>query len=559
MMLETLGVGLIIPALAVMVDPSQVAKISFFQPFIKGAGSQTELVVIGLVSLLVVYAVKAGFLAFLSWYQSGFAYRVQASLSQELFSGYLRQPYTFHLQRNSSELIRNVINETNHFTFNVMNMGITLLTEIFVVLGIAVLLVYVEPIGALWVVSVLGLAVYVFHAFTRSRISRWGEARQFHDGLRIQHLQEGLNGVKDVKILGREDSFLSQYAVHNVGNADVGKKQYTLQSLPRLWLEFLAVVGLVLIGFTMLVQGKPMTSLLPTMGLFAAAAFRLMPSVNRILNTIQSLRFSYPVINVLYTSLKEFKTIPPAVSSGKLSFAHDIKLENISYIYPESSHVVLQNVNMTVKKGSCIGIIGGSGAGKSTFVDLILGLLTPISGKIMVDGLDIQSNIRDWQDQIGYVPQNIYLTDDTIKNNVAFGLKNDEIDEAAIEKAIKAAQLDEFVRSLPEGLNTIVGERGVRLSGGQCQRIGIARALYRDPPVLILDEATSALDTKTEKEVMTAVDALKGKTLFIVAHRLTTLKHCDLIVKLEKGQIADTGLYDHFVNEQSLFQKNIAG
>jgi ABC-type multidrug transport system fused ATPase/permease subunit len=285
--------------------------------------------------------------------------------------------------------------------------------------------------------------------------------------------------------------------------------------------------------------------MLPTLGLFGAAAFRLMPSVNRMLAAVHSLRFGLPVIDTLHAELK--LAVPEAIGrhSSFIPFHARLELEQVTYTYPSVTEPALKDISLAIQRGESVGFIGTSGAGKSTLVDILLGLLTPDSGVVRVDGEDIHHALRNWQDQIGYVPQSIFLTDDTLARNVAFGLSNAQIDEVAMWQAIRAAQLDEFVHSLPQGLNTLVGERGVRLSGGQRQRIGISRALYHDPAVLVLDEATSSLDTATEHDVMQAVNALRGrKTIIVVAHRLSTVEHCDRLYRLERGHITGQGNYD---------------
>jgi ABC-type multidrug transport system fused ATPase/permease subunit len=510
-----------------------------------GNPTQSKLITTAMLGLVGVYLFKNLYLAFLAWWQTRFAFGVQAQLSQRLFTTYLRQPYTFHLQRNSAQLIRNVTAEVSLFTSNALLPGMLLLTEILVLLGISILLLLVEPLGALIVVLVLGGAAWGFYRSTRARISQWGKERQYHDGQRLQHLQQGLGGAKDVKLLGRESDFLVQYRVHNTQSARVGRFQSTLQQLPRLWLELLAVTGLALLVLSMLAQGREMTSIVPTLGLFAAAAFRLMPSVNRILTAVQSLRYGLPVINILREELKLTAPEPDGLRSNNAVFRNEIRLTNITFTYSGAHAPALNNLSIRIQKGESVGFIGASGSGKSTLVDVILGLLTPNVGHVEVDGKDIEENLRSWQDQIGYVSQSIFLTDDTLRRNVAFGLPSEQIDDAAVQRAIKAAQLDEFVTILPDGLETMVGERGIRLSGGQRQRIGIARALYHDPVVLVLDEATSALDAATERGVMQAVTALQGnKTIIIVAHRLSTVEHCHRLYRLEQGRVDAEGTSD---------------
>ncbi|SFN29814.1 ABC-type multidrug transport system, ATPase and permease component [Formivibrio citricus] len=545
MVLETFGVGLVVPILALIADPSAMARYPSVQKImsVTGMAGQAQLVGACMLAMVAVYFVKAFFLAFLAMRQARFVFTLEAALSEKLYSGYLRLPYTFHMQRNSAQLIRNVTGEVGQFASAVMAANV-LMSETLVLVGVACLLFAAEPVGAFLVMSALACASGGFYLAAKGRILNWGVARQYHEGQRLQRLQQGLGGIKDVKLYGREDEFSSEYAQHSFASARISEKQNVLNALPRLWLELLAVTGLAVLVFALLWQGKPMSALVPTLGLFAAAAFRLMPSVNRFLVGIQNLRYNLPVVNTLYAEfmlMRQTKDLPADIRP--LAFRHGIRLENVFYMYPGSHEAVVVNANLYVPCGKTIGFVGESGSGKSTLIDLVLGLLRPNQGKVTVDEIDIQTNLRAWQNLIGYVPQSIYLTDDTLKRNIAFGVRDAAIDDQAVWRAIDAAQLRDFVESLPDGLETVVGERGVRLSGGQCQRIGIARALYHDPPVLVLDEASSALDTATEVAVMEAINALRGiKTLLIIAHRLSTLAGCDQIYRIEHGVIekADT-------------------
>lgn len=547
MAFETLGIGLIIPVLALMTQADLLESHPGLQPWLHALGepTQVQLVAGGMIALLGLYCFKTGFLVFMLWRQNKFTFSLQAALSSRLFSGYLRQPWSFHLQRNSAQLILNVTNEVNVFINTALQSAMTLLTEGCVLAGIVILLLIVEPVGALVVISALGLAAWIFQRSVRGYLLSLGQARQHHEGMRIQHLQQGLGGAKDVKLLGRELDFLAEYNRHSEGSAHVSRRQKTLTDLPRLWIELLAVGGLATLVFVMLVQGTALDALLPILGLFAAAAFRIAPSANRILGALQNLRYGLPVINTLHDEIQHLDHTAFPQREALLPFQEALTLEYIDYQYNNAEYLVLKEIKLTIRRGASIGFIGTSGSGKSTLVDVMLGLLTPARGYVKVDGIDIQTNLRGWQDQIGYVPQTIFLTDDSLRRNVAFGLLDDLIDDAAVARAIKAAQLDAFVLSLPQGINTLVGERGVRLSGGQRQRIGIARALYHDPAVLVLDEATSALDMATEKGVMEAINALQGeKTLLIVAHRLSTVAHCDWVYKMEQGRVVQAGRFD---------------
>ena len=542
MLFEMASLGILIPALGLMLKSNIGKEFPILQPLLKALGNptQVQLVLWGMSILVLVYILKAVFLIFLNWRQSKFAAELSADISQKLFLGYLRQPYTFHLQRNSAELLRNIQSEINQFTA-VSQAAISLTLEVSLIVAVAFMLIIVEPLGAFVVTAFLAIAAIGFHRLTKERLLNWGERRQFHVGLSNQHLMQGLGGVKDVKLLGREDYFLEEYTRHNNEFAKIQTKYTTLALVPRLYLEVLAVVGLAGLIVMMVVQNKPLDLLLPTLGVFVAAAFRMIPSVNRIMAAIQSIRFAEPVVSVLYDEFRLIKDTEKATSSqfaAGVTFNNTIQIKDLSFNYFNVTAKVLDGVSITINKGEAVGFIGPSGSGKSTLVDIILGLLTPGSGTILVDGQSIQANLRSWQDLIGYVPQSIYLTDDTLRRNVAFGIPDNQIDDIAVDRAIMASQMDEFVNSLPEGLETYVGERGVRLSGGQRQRIGIARALYHEPAVLVLDEATSSLDSVTELGVMEAVSALQGeKTLLIIAHRLSTLKNCNKIYEINNGKI----------------------
>ncbi len=545
MLFEMAGLGILIPALGLMFTPDIGKSYPALKPYLEALGnpSQLQLVIGGMLFLVFVYLAKAAYLAFLSWRQNRFSAEFSAELARNLFNGYLRQPYAFHLERNSAQLLRNIQTEVNLFN-TVTQAAIALTTEASLITAVAFMLIFVEPVGASVVIAFLVISALIFHRITRKYLLNWGKRRQVTDGLMNQHLLQGLNGVKDVKLFGREENFVSEYNSHNVSRTRILAKQNTLQQLPRLYLELLAVIGLAALVSIMIIQKKPLDSLLPTLGIFIASAFRMIPSFNRIMGSIQQIRYAQPVVDLLYIEFSLIRKTVPAVpkAAEKVEVKQNILIKDISFRYKSASSNALSGVTISIAKGESIGFIGPSGSGKSSLVDVILGLLTPDSGQILVDGKNIDDNMRGWQNEIGYVPQSIYLTDDTLRHNIALGISDPDINEEAVTRAIEAAQLEAFVATLPEGLNTFVGERGVRLSGGQRQRIGIARALYHDPSVLVLDEATSALDNETENGVMDAVNALHGdKTLIIVAHRLSTVETCDRLYRLDKGVIVDEG------------------
>lgn len=545
MVLEMVGLGLVVPALALFRDggnSSQHPALGALFNSLDNPGPQA-VAIIGMLALVGVFILKTGFLLFLLWWQMRFLYRFQAGVSQRLFEGYLRQPYTFHLQRNSAQLISNTVTEVSALLNNALLPAFQLVTDLLMIAGITALIVVVEPVGALFLAFVLAVASFGFHSLTRSRILRWGESRQLHDGLRIQHLQQGLGGVKEVRLLGREASFGAKYRASNLASAQAGQRQSTVSASPRLWLELVCLIGIAALVIVWTRMGRSLETLVPTLGMFVVAAFRLIPSVNRALIAFQGVRYSRPIVDTLHSELGQLERYArQQTGATPMAFERMLTLTNVTFSYPSSSSPAVHSVNLSLAKGSSLGVIGESGAGKSTLVDIILGLLPPDIGSVEVDGVKVETNPRGWQDQIGYVPQSIFLTDDTLRRNVAFGLSDDEIDESAVVRAIRAAQLDRFVMTLPEGLDTLVGERGVRISGGQRQRIGIARALYHDPPVLVLDEATSSLDTVTERGVLEAVRALKGsKTILIVAHRLSTVADCDSLLRLANGRVVEQG------------------
>jgi len=554
-LLEMMGVGLIVPAIAVMMQGDLLIRFPALTPLVDAFGlrQQHELVLAAVCVLAAVYLVKNLFLAFLVWTQAAFAYSVQADASRRLFAKYLAKPYIFHVQNNSAQLIRNVTTESSFFASHALMPGMLFIAETLVLIGLGCLLFWVEPGGAALVALVVGGASALFYGFTRTRATRWGEERQRHEGLRLQQLQQGLGGAKDVKLMGRENDFLARFDVHNRHNSHVAARQAGLQQMPRLWLETLAIVGMAVLVASTLRFDRELSDVLPTLGLFAGAAFRLIPSMNRILTSLQNLRYGLVVVNVLHRELSApVVKAPDRIGINAKPFTSScIDLNAVSYRYPGAQSDALRRLSLRIFKGETVGLIGTSGAGKSTLVDVILGLLQPTEGTVDVDGSDIGLNLRSWQNQIGYVPQSIYLIDDSLRRNVAFGIADADIDDNAVRRALSSAQLDDFVSKLPDGLETSVGERGVRLSGGQRQRIGIARALYHNPPILVLDEATSALDLATEREVMSAVNAMHGdKTIIIVAHRLSTVKHCDRIYTLEGGCVVSEGSPEQVLPEQ---------
>ena len=554
--LEMLGIGLMLPLLASMTQPELVTQSELLAPLLDllGRPEQAVLVILAMLAFIGVNILRLAFLVLLAWLQSKYIKQLVIDISERLYVGYLAQPYTFHIQRNTAQLIRNTTGEVAVTASTIQNtMG--LLSEAMVVVALSLFLMLVDPVGIIVVMLLMGSAAWLFYRFTHRRITNWGKQRQYNEGMRIQQLQQGLGGVKEIKLLGLEQFIIDEYKPFNFGSANANQRNTFVQALPRLWLELLVISGMGLYVILALLQGNAVNSLVPTLGLFGAAAFRLIPSVNRILGAVQGIRYGEPAVTNLRDELAQLDRSAQELSpkSDLEPLCDEIVVRNLSYSYPGSEQLALNQVSVRVPQGSAVGFVGDSGAGKSTLIDIILGLLEPSSGAVCVGNVDIADYRRAWQSQIGYVPQSIYLTDDSLRRNIAFGLPSEKIDEIAVERAVRLAQLEGLIDELPDGLDTIVGEHGVRLSGGQRQRIGIARALYYDPPVLVLDEATSALDNTTEHEFMKGINALHGhKTLLIIAHRLSTVAQCDLIYRLEKGRVVESGAADKILHNVSL-------
>lgn len=540
MFLEALSIGLLVPAIGLMTQHNGINTFPTIQVISTWMDnfSQAHFIAIGILVIVFVYAFKTLFLIYMLGKQNRFSFQLQSDMSTRLFYGYLKQPWSFHLQRNSSQLIQHIMSETSLFVGNALQPGLILCSEILVVLGTLILLLVAKPVESLIVLGFLGIAALIYYHLAHAKSISCGKERYVQDVLRMLHLQQGLRCVKEIALLGKEQYFSEVYQKHSLKSVAANEQYKRFLDLPRLTLEFIGVTGLALLVLLMLAEHEPVQNILPILILFSAVAVRLMPSVNRILSAVNNLRYAKEIIHRLHAEFILINRKTEDSINEKILFSDKILLKNICYRYTNCDRDVLKNINISIPCGDSIGIIGTSGAGKSTLIDLILGLFDPTQGSVWVDSTNISTNLRGWQKQIGYIPQTIHLLDDTIRRNIAFGIPDESSDGAAMLRAIEAAQLAEFVLSLPAGMDTLVGEDGTRLSGGQRQRIGIARALYHDPQVLVLDEATSALDVATEHEVMRAMNQFHGKkTLIIVTHRLSGVKNCDVIYKLEHGEI----------------------
>jgi len=536
MILETLGIGLIIPFMqALVTDGINQHLANFLNFFSIYPTSKYNLIFILIALLAFVYTFKASFLTYFSYIHVKLLSDLRISLSNRLYYIYLNKPYSFHLNNNSSKLIRN-INEIDLVAYVIKSL-ILLINETVVFLGISAFVIFYEPKGSLIVILFLGTFGYLFFKKIQIKVKKWGKTRHIHTGFSLKYLQEGFGSIKDIKILQRSNEIIKAFTTNNkiINLCEI--KQNFIDTLPRLWLEWLVVIGFILLILLMVFQGEELLYIVPLLGLFAAAAFRLMPSLARIMNSVQGIFYNRPAVDSIYKEFNQesFQNNINEISSTKIFLTKEIDLKNISFRYSDSNPFILQDINLNIKKGTTIGLIGESGIGKTTLINIILGLIQPTKGSIHVDGISISENIKSWQSQIGYVPQNIYLADDTIKKNIAFALPEEKIDNNLVKKAVMNAKLDNLINSLNNGLDTNVGEFGDKISGGQRQRIAIARALYTDPKVLILDECTNSLDVKTEKQILNEVNSLKGKkTIIMITHRLLTLENCDHIYKIDK-------------------------
>ena len=539
MILEVFGLGIIVPLINILLDSeitneyALVTKIKSFFPNL----SHQDFVFSVLALIFLLYLIKALYQGYLTYRQNTFLNNVVASISNNLFQRFLNQPYSFHLKRNSSDLIKILQVEVNYF-FTYLSSLISFVLEVGFISSILLTLIFIEPTGAISVGIFYGVLSLIFFQFTKRKLTKWGELRQNLDSQVSKISFEGLGGIKDLIILGKRSVYTEYFSNRNFLKFNLNAKMGTLSQVPRFFLELISILGLISFISVMLIQGKEATSLITILGVFVAAVFRLIPSINKIISVSQLLKYHKPSVDIIFNELNSTELFEKtSLDNSEFIFKNQIEFKDVRFAY-NKKNIVLNDVNLKIKRGQTIGLIGESGSGKSTFVDLLVGLHKPSFGNILIDNSDNFQLSQSWRNNVGYVSQTIYLIDDSIKKNIALGVPDDKIDDQWINEILIKVRLDKFINNLEEGFNTKVGERGVQLSGGQRQRIGLARALYNDPEVLILDEATSSLDENTEREVMSAVNSLKGqKTLIIIAHRLSTLDNVDQKYKIENTRL----------------------
>jgi ATP-binding cassette, subfamily B, bacterial PglK len=537
MILEILSVGLIIPFLNTLINSgNNLGNLKFLSLF--GNLNINYIIII----LVGVYSFKTIFLTIISFFQSKYLGSVRAALANKLFKLYINRSYDFHLKNNTSKLIRN-IGEANLIILIITAM-ITFINEFIVVLGVSIFVIFFQPKISIFVVTFLGIIGYLFIKIVKNKNKLWGKIRHETIAQLLKTQNESFRLIKEIKILDRAKHIIDRFIFNNNKIVKSELNHTFISSLPRLWLEWLVIITFLLSVSFMLFEGRNLSEIVVIIGVFAAAAFRVMPSLTRIMNSAQQISYHQPVLeNISKEIVNLDKNIEKNIeiktfnSSEKLD---TVEIEDLAFHY-DNKKTILKSINIKFEKGYIYGICGPSGSGKSTLINLILGFLKPNNGKIKFNNKIIFENLREWRNNIGFVPQEIFLCDGTIKDNILLQLPEDKVDNVNLENSVRNANLDEFVKSLDNGLNTNIGEFGDKISGGQKQRIGIARSILNKPKVLILDEFTSSLDNSTEEKILNEISLLKkDKIIIIISHKLSTLSLCDKIFKLEKQTLFQT-------------------
>lgn len=546
-LLECLGVGVFMPFVNVLMDASAIQDTWYLQLFYEKLHFRSaESFITGLtIAIIAIFVVKNVYLIVEKYAIYRFSYNTQRKISVRLLEAYMSEPYTFHLNKNISVLQRSMQEDANLFATAVIHF-MELFIEITVCIALVISLFCISRSMTVIILGLLIICVGIFTAVSKKFAKGFGRECQEYKAKIYQWMNQALGGIKEVKVLNRESFFVTSYQTYYKKYAKGLRISRLLAAIPKYIVEMVSMTGLLIAIIIKLKYGRTdIVTFIPQLSAFAIAAFRLMPSVGRINEHVTNIMYAAPSIELVYNDLKDVERQETGDAEGQekeeqnreWKFEKELEIKKVCYHYPDVEENVIDHVDFKIRKGQTVALIGESGAGKTTMADIILGLLSPQYGRIKADGVDIFKSIDQWHKNIGYIPQTIYLSDDTIRNNVAFGVFEEEIDENAVIEALKKAQLYEFVEGLIDGMDTIVGDRGVRLSGGQRQRIGIARALYHDPEILVLDEATSALDSDTEAAVMEAVDSLRSeKTMIIIAHRLTTIQNADVIFEIVNGK-----------------------
>lgn len=541
-LLEFMGVSLVLPFVQLVMDPEgQDSELIRLLERLFHVSTGRELLFVTGILLMAVYILKNGYLLFMKKVELRFIFNNRLELAGRLMKSYMEKPYTFHLEKNSSEVLQNVTFEVNKL-YDLILYAMELVSDVLIILMISVFLLLKDAMITLVVVVLLGVCSLFYFGFMRERTEAYGRQNQIYNSRMLQAVHQALGGIKEIKLLAREGYFVRAYKENGKRYASSLKKGQFLQYVPRYLIETICVCGILSVVLIRISMGTQIRELVPQLSVFAVAAFRLLPSVNQVNRLLGNIIFLSPSVSRIYEDIQKTDIRLSGSCSEErcrqLLPADQISFQDVSFGYPGKGEEILSHINVNIPVGNSVGFVGSSGAGKTTLVDLLLGLLCPDSGGIFYGDQDIRDYKESWGRKLGYIPQNIYLADDTLRRNVAFGIPDSLIDEDRVWKALRRAQLEDFVKTLEDGLDTRIGEAGVRLSGGQRQRIGIARALYQEPEILVLDEATSALDMATEQAVMEAVEHLRGTcTLLMIAHRTSTLEACDQIYRVEDHKV----------------------
>lgn len=541
--LETLSVSLVLPLVTAIMQPDFVESNKYAKIVCElfDLHSANTFMIVVIMSLIAMYIGKNLFL-FLEYYtQTRFVCNNRYALQQKLMQSYITRPYEFFLHESSAEVMR-VINSDVQSSFQLLSTLMSMFTELVISLALVITIVAVDPMMAGLVAVILLVLMMFLGTVMKPVLRNAGIKYQKSNAVANKWLMQSMHGIKEVKVAAKESFFVEQYAKAGRLSIECEKKNTVMANIPKLLIEAVTVSAMLGVIAVLMLRGRNVSDLIPQLAAFAMAAVRLLPSANRVSTAFNNISYQEPMLDKMIENvrdLSEWENVSDN-EAHQTTFTLDkqLELQDITYRYPNTEEPILRNANMVMPVGKSVGIVGASGAGKTTAVDILLGLLKPEQGQVLVDGKNIEEDYRGWLSHLSYIPQSIYMLDDTIRANVAFGYDLKKVSDEQIWRALREAQLEEFVRSLPEGLDTSIGERGVRLSGGQRQRIGIARALFTDPELIILDEATSALDNETESAIMDAINALHGKkTLIIIAHRLTTIEECDIVYRVGNGKI----------------------
>lgn len=561
--MEVAGLSMIPAFVAIIANPQRVMQIEWLQSVFTALDitNERDLLLWGSLALVGIFIIKSAYIITFNYFEAHFIYRRNYSVNHRLMRSYMQAPYIFHLQRNTAELLRNIAQEINVLINNVITNLLKMTREVVMALSILIFLFVMEPLITLVIISLSVLGAGTFILFNKKKMKEYGRKDQECRKQMIKALNQGLGGIKDARVLNREEELIEKFRVQAYKSSRLKAYLRFIQQVPRPVVETTAVLGMLLVAGLLVWQNRPMSAIIPVLALFAIATVRMMPSIQQIVTMYTNLRYNLVSIDPIYDDLKELESHNTQFNEDRkqkdtLNFENEIRINNLSYHYPGSDEQAIDGLSITIEKGEAVAFVGSSGAGKTTIVDIILGLFEPVEGEIYVDGTNIQDNLSAWQQNVGYIPQTIYLADETLRANVAFGLPEAEIEDSKVMEAIKLAQLETLLKRLPDGLDTVIGENGTRLSGGQRQRLGIARALYHNPKVLVMDEATSALDNITEKQIISAIESLKeDHTLIMIAHRLTTVKNCDKLYFMEKGKIVQEGSYYDLVDSNIRFRE----